>query len=720
MADPSAPTATTPDAAAAAAADVADGPPLAPSPQPHPQQQQQQEQPPTTTAAEPEGDDAAEAATPPPASAAAAAAAAAGESASPAVAASEPTPTPTSATSPPPSIPPHSDESFLSRMRQPAAAPLAFEFKAFLATFRSQTRPISEQRKAINRFIEAAFAQTLENPVFANVSSEEELEVIREGWEKLVMVKVYEMVFGAPGTDEKKMTNHLNNKMAAFSWVTERHFDLNFELGEGLKHVQEELLKIDSFRCPKDKLTILQNVLQVIVDLINRHDVANNDSLLPILILVIIRAKPPSFISHLNFILRFRAKSELSKGPVQYCMTTMMSAVSFIYNMTLSSLTLTDAELEKYEKTLQPQHRSSLPRSTPAAAKPKTPTPTNSTISSISSSSVSIPATAAAAASITTAATAINGLATTVFSTTFKALGDSVAVIRTAAETAAGTVDGFTQGLMERFREDGSNLPSTPPSEAGKPSESSLAGASPWEVGSRARSGVVVATASGPNKFQLHPPTPPPRTPSPINAPLNLEAKPSAAVNIPNGAGARRPSRSGLPPPVSIANQAAPSSSPASSFAARMFGNSPTTPSSLLASPTIAAAPRLLPTPVTEASVGGGRDSASSTSDRFSAVQSDTRARFEAALSDAERGVLEDYELQLALALSLSEQEKAKERQEEVAVGMLIDVGDAEERQGAGANGDDKVLSEPPPTGAENAEEPSDAPAKANGSSLLD
>ena len=73
------------------------------------------------------------------------------------------------------------------------------------------------------------------------------------------------MVFGAPGTDEKKMTAHLDTKMAAFSWVTERHFDLLFECGDSLRHGQDELLRLVVVRSPKDKILVLQAVLQIAV-----------------------------------------------------------------------------------------------------------------------------------------------------------------------------------------------------------------------------------------------------------------------------------------------------------------------------------------------------------------------------------------------------------------------------------------------------------------------
>ncbi|RKO95437.1 hypothetical protein CAUPRSCDRAFT_12867, partial [Caulochytrium protostelioides] len=69
-----------------------------------------------------------------------------------------------------------------------------------------------------------------------------------------------------------------------------------------------------------------------------------NDQLLPLLILCILRTNPPHLITHIKYVMRFRDPQQLAQGDVQFCMTTMMSAVSFIFNLTLEHLTLTDAD----------------------------------------------------------------------------------------------------------------------------------------------------------------------------------------------------------------------------------------------------------------------------------------------------------------------------------------------------------------------------------------
>lgn len=141
------------------------------------------------------------------------------------------------------------------------------------------------------------------------------------------MSKVFESVFGAPTTDEKNSNFVLTKKIETFGWIEERHLDLNINFSLSLEVAQAELLRINGFRSPRDKLIILQNVLQLIVDLIKKKGDsgnANGDSLLPTLILVIIRANPPQMISNIKYVMRYRNAKEMEKGNNQYCMTNFV------------------------------------------------------------------------------------------------------------------------------------------------------------------------------------------------------------------------------------------------------------------------------------------------------------------------------------------------------------------------------------------------------------
>ncbi len=117
------------------------------------------------------------------------------------------------------------------------------------------------------------------------------------------MSKLFDLLFGAPNTDEGRSNYVLSKKVETYKWIEERHLELPINFNLSLEIAQAELLRINGFRAPLDKLIILQNVLQLIVDLIKKKGNAENitnDSLLPTLILVILRANPPSLISNIK------------------------------------------------------------------------------------------------------------------------------------------------------------------------------------------------------------------------------------------------------------------------------------------------------------------------------------------------------------------------------------------------------------------------------------
>ena len=141
------------------------------------------------------------------------------------------------------------------------------------------------------------------------------------------MAKVFDQVFAPPGTDETASNFVLVKKIETYGWIEERHLDLAINFSLGLEVAQAELLRINGFRSPRDKLAVLQNVLQLLVDLIKKKTdgtASATDSLLPSLILVIIRANPSKLISNLKYVMRYRNSHEMEKGENQFCMTNFV------------------------------------------------------------------------------------------------------------------------------------------------------------------------------------------------------------------------------------------------------------------------------------------------------------------------------------------------------------------------------------------------------------
>jgi hypothetical protein len=197
-------------------------------------------------------------------------------------------------------------------------------------TFRQNAKTVQQQRKLISSFIASIVQDSHQHIVFIDpITQEYDEEHVAEGWEKLVMTKLFDAVFDGPGGVEKRASSELAKKIQTYSWIEERHLDLKINFSLSLEVAQAELLRINGFRSPRDKLVILQNVVQLIVDLIKKRAsgdlTTNNDAILPTLILVIIRANPPNMISNIKYITRFRSASEMEKGSNQFCITSMVS-----------------------------------------------------------------------------------------------------------------------------------------------------------------------------------------------------------------------------------------------------------------------------------------------------------------------------------------------------------------------------------------------------------
>ncbi|TPX38075.1 hypothetical protein SmJEL517_g00316 [Synchytrium microbalum] len=274
---------------------------------------------------------------------------------------------------------------FLSDLRQNDCSPLVQKLKSFLSAFNATQRPILQQRRLVLKFIDSIYTESLQNPILnkdkkdeaaqdKDSDEDEQSTWIREGWEKLVMTKIYESVFCPANSEEPKMATHLTKKIQEFSWIQERHLDLPFSLESAIEVAQAELLKVNGFKSPRDKLVIIQNTVQLAVDLIKKTtENAGSDHLLPVLILIIIRANPPNIIANIKYIMRFRHQSELDKGQNQYYLTTMMGAVSFIYNLSIKSLTIPPEDFLTYNIQISPVETGQKPDLLPLSPTPQSP-----------------------------------------------------------------------------------------------------------------------------------------------------------------------------------------------------------------------------------------------------------------------------------------------------------------------------------------------------------
>ncbi|KAJ1679605.1 hypothetical protein EV182_001705 [Spiromyces aspiralis] len=237
---------------------------------------------------------------------------------------------------------------FLAQLRQPAAKPVARIVKGFLTEFARRPMTLNEEITFITDFFNYISETMRENSVWRSLP-EPEFDNAMEGMEKLVMNRLFSACFSPPITDDSERDQILREKMSLFRWIKEEHLDISPHPQNEpfLSFARSELLKINSFKCPRDKLVCILNCCTVIFGLL-KHAEGNvgADKFLPLLIYVVITANPPKLVSNVNYISRFRAPSKLT-AESGYYFTNMMAAISFIESMGASCLSITKEDFDR-------------------------------------------------------------------------------------------------------------------------------------------------------------------------------------------------------------------------------------------------------------------------------------------------------------------------------------------------------------------------------------
>ncbi|KAI5466018.1 hypothetical protein BGZ63DRAFT_420542 [Mariannaea sp. PMI_226] len=266
---------------------------------------------------------------------------------------------------------------FLEQLRNKKADPVARYLKSFLFEFGKRQWMVHEQVKIISDFLAFIANKMALCDVWRDVS-DAEFDNAREGMEKLVMNRLYTQTFSPaimppkpiPGAKPKRKGGDipmgpgrrgqhqedaerddiLTQKINIYGWVREEHLDIP-PVGESgrrfLKLAQQELLKIKSYRAPRDKIICVLNCCKVIFGLLkhNKSD-SSADSFMPLLIHVVLQSNPEHLVSNVQYILRFRNQEKLG-GEAGYYLSSLMGAIQFIENMDRTTLTITDEEFEK-------------------------------------------------------------------------------------------------------------------------------------------------------------------------------------------------------------------------------------------------------------------------------------------------------------------------------------------------------------------------------------
>ncbi|MCJ1386368.1 hypothetical protein MMC17_009494 [Xylographa soralifera] len=270
---------------------------------------------------------------------------------------------------------------FLEQLRHRTADPVAKFLRSFLVEFGKKQWMVHEQVKIINDFLIFITSKMSQCEIWREVS-DAEFDNAKEGMEKLVMNRLYSQTFSPaippaippaisiPPTKGKGKTvekpysparrgQHqedierdevLAQKVRIYGWVKEEHLDIR-PIEDGgrrfLSLAQQELLKIKSYRAPRDKVICVLNCCKVIFGLLRNSKSADTsaDSFVPLLIYVVLQANPEHLVSNVQYILRFRNQEKLG-GEAGYYLSSLMGAIQFIENLDRTALTVSDEDFE--------------------------------------------------------------------------------------------------------------------------------------------------------------------------------------------------------------------------------------------------------------------------------------------------------------------------------------------------------------------------------------
>ncbi|KAL7276325.1 hypothetical protein RUND412_000697 [Rhizina undulata] len=268
---------------------------------------------------------------------------------------------------------------FLGQLRHRSADPVAKFLRSFLNEFAKKQWMVHEQIKIIHDFLNFIYGKMEACEVWREVG-EVEMDNAREGMEKLVMNRLYTQTFSPAIPSSMSTPNRRNvkdrerddrfpgrrgqhqedverdevlaQKVRIYGWIREEHLDIaDTVVGEGGRKFLDlavgELLKMGTYRAPRDKVICVLNCCKVIFGLL-RHAKSDEsaDKFVPLLIYVVLRANPEHLVSNVNYIMRFRNAEKLG-GEAGYYLSSLSGAISFIENLDRSSLTITDEEFEK-------------------------------------------------------------------------------------------------------------------------------------------------------------------------------------------------------------------------------------------------------------------------------------------------------------------------------------------------------------------------------------
>ena len=236
---------------------------------------------------------------------------------------------------------PLSFSDFLDKMKDPAAADLVRSIKGFIKQFedRSPAAAASIDPETDSVKVQAFLVQSEQafcaHPVWKGSSPDVHDQAV-EGLEKYIMSKIWRHTFAVSREDIDRDERYARLSEALSFVDLDTLAGCTFPAdGALLSLAQGELLKMDRYKAPRDKLVCLANVRSMVEGAIQAA--ANSgatitggaDAFFPAFLYVVLKAKLPKLASNIEYCKRFRMESRLS-GQFDYMLANLESAALYL------------------------------------------------------------------------------------------------------------------------------------------------------------------------------------------------------------------------------------------------------------------------------------------------------------------------------------------------------------------------------------------------------
>lgn len=191
-----------------------------------------------------------------------------------------------------------------------------------------------------NAFFE--YLQTVKELVRKDLNNEDHIEMVIEEIEKHITSSMFLYIFPkfASESDQKLYFRTIEHE-----WVKPEHLDIiPSNRNEAMwKFAIAALQNIDVYRSPAEKLNCFVQCMSIIVNVLslmsNTGSGVGTDDSLPLIIYIVLKAKPKRFYSNLNYILKYRHQSKMI-GLKGFVFQQFQSAASFIEGLDEKCLTI--------------------------------------------------------------------------------------------------------------------------------------------------------------------------------------------------------------------------------------------------------------------------------------------------------------------------------------------------------------------------------------------